>query len=185
MPKKFRKGIIHRTERVGAGEDPVKRGAVSDLPLAEPASVALEKVAAHGASLDAPSRRRPSVAPPIAQPQERELEAILGFMGAIMGGLTGYSQVPMDAVQGNIQQAVAGVIMGILLGYCLGRTLFLSTKLQWLAWILLLVLTFGGFLLAGMWGTVAGPLVTAGMLLYGDGGMPRASIAAICRGVRG
>lgn len=92
---------------------------------------------------------------PLAREQERELEFGLTVIGILVGGLTGYAQVPFGALDGNLPGGVASGILGGLVGLSLGKSLFLSMRAQWFVWAVLAALGVGGYWL-GM--AVGGPL---------------------------
>lgn len=114
---------------------------------------------------------------PVARAQEKELEVLLALMGGVMGGLSGFSQVPMTATEGSVSGAVAGALLGMMLGFDLGRTLFLSTRKQWAVWVALAGLTWVGLQVQGLWGGVVAVLAVTVFLVAtwrenGDSSLP-------------
>lgn len=89
---------------------------------------------------------------PLAREQERELEVGLTAIGLVVGGLTGFSQVPFGAPEGNVTIGVLSALMGALTGLSVGRSLFLSMRAQWFVWVVMAVLSVGGFFVGGQVG---------------------------------
>ncbi|MBM3463485.1 MAG: hypothetical protein FJX76_15400 [Armatimonadetes bacterium] len=111
---------------------------------------------------------------PLAREQERDLEVGLTFTGFVCGGLTGFSQVPFGAPEGNVAGGVLGAVLGAMMGLSLSKSLFLSVRAQWFVWMLLAVLTVGGYWVGAksggngpIMGATAGCAVATGFLLFG------------------
>jgi len=89
---------------------------------------------------------------PLAREQERELEVGLTAVGLVVGGLTGFSQVPYGAPEGNVAIGLVSAVTGALTGLSVARSLFLSMRAQWFVWALMAALSVGGFFLGGQVG---------------------------------
>lgn len=128
----------------------------------EPASASADESPAHADTGVGVAGRTPLV-----RSQEIELELGLTLLGGAIGALSGYSQVALDAVAGNVVSGTEGAIIGALLGYLLGRTLFLSVRAQWPLWCIMIVLSYAGHRLAGLAGMVVCAVIATLFVLFG------------------
>lgn len=116
---------------------------------------------------DEPARTAAGTSP-LLRSQEKELEIGLSLLGIIFGLLTGYGNgVPPEAPSGNVVGAIEAGIIGGLLGYTLGRTLFFSVRAQWISWVALLGLVYGGQTVGGLPGGVLGAVLGASLVCGG------------------
>lgn len=123
-----------------------------------------------------PSRPAGAGVSPLLRSQEVELEIGLSLLGAVVGALTGFGTgIPIDAPSGNVVGAIEAALIGAMMGYSLGRTLFLSVRTQWIAWVVLVALAAAGVKFLGLVGGLAGAAIGTGLVVMGylggdDGG---------------
>ena len=159
MPKKFKKGTGKRVGRpIGDDTGAEKPVVAADVDVEPPSPPARPPGASAPDSPAAAGR-------PLPPAQELELEVGLAVLGLMVGGLTGYSQVPLGAVSGNVPDAAAGGALGAVLGLAVAKSLFLTMRDQWLAWAVLAAASWTGYHFAQFWGAAVAALLVFVLVL--------------------
>ena len=170
-----------RKVRKTVGVKPPARAAGESVPLATPSGEQGEasSIELAPAVLDSESSEvrkvlvAPAVAPPLPplsplqQSQQLELGIGLGVLGAAVGALAGYSNAPIYAPAGNLVAAIEGCALGLFIAHSLARTLFLNVRTQWMLWVVLGVLTYGGDRVGGLGLAAVGALIGTLTVVFG------------------